>query len=298
MNRLKNDILSDLSKVQEYQFMSLCKLLSSEPFMLIFKDLWKADDLKSLFTLLKKFLPQLFKNFSQNTDLREKRLLQTSMSDILKAIKNIKEHLPDKLDSSNIELLNESGKDILYKLKSQGDIKGAIKNAELEYEERVIAISYIESIENSSKARTLFKMFLQNIASHNIWTLKSDELQKLFQIMSKYGLRNKNLMLKVLPNLSTMLEENLPLILKKGEAQMKHDEAYMKDVVNTESTQISNEEAQFRREVLSSYIELFRRYKDEFEVNDYNLSGLSRLSVPIFDSMSHENIMVKVYCNF
>ena len=168
MNRLKNDILSDLSKVQEYQFMSLCKLLSSEPFMLIFKDLWKADDLKSLFTLLKKFLPQLFKNFSQNTDLREKRLLQTSMSDILKAIKNIKEHLPDKLDSSNIELLNESGKDILYKLKSQGDIKGAIKNAELEYEERVIAISCIESIENSSKARTLFKMFLQNIASHNI----------------------------------------------------------------------------------------------------------------------------------
>jgi hypothetical protein len=122
--------------------------------------------------------------------------------------------------------------------------------------------------------------------------LRADQIQTLFTVMDKYDLRNKDVLLNILPNLSTMLEENLPLVLQKNLASKKLAELRGSAQKIEIPNEMENQERETRHLVFRSYKMLFEAFKEEFQKEELNLYGLSQMIVPIFDDLSFEDILV------
>lgn len=291
LDKLKNDLLVDPETIQEYQFLMLCKILASNPLSLVIKDHWSKEDVDKFVKTLK-FLPELFKRHSKLKDVSKKRYHEREFVDILKALNNLSERFGDLLEPTSAKMIKEMQTDLIKKLKMTTDHSNIFRNNESGYDDRMIMLKYIDSISNEYVKKAMYKEFISHIAENNVRTLRADHIQTLFTVMDKYDLRNKDVLLNILPNLSTMLEENLLLVLQKNLGSKKLAELRGSSKIDEEPNEMQDQERETRHLAFRSYKLLFETFKEEFLKEELNLYGLSQLIVPIFEELSFEDILV------
>lgn len=155
-------------------------------------------------------------------------------------------------------------------------------------------LTYIDMISNDSLKRTLFIDMIRFIGNHNVRTLKSDGIKNLFEIMEKHELRNKDVLLNILPNIPTVIDESMDTIVDRGIDEVnKRLTKYENYDFNAELENVRNEEERkIRKLILHSYQMLFRNFQDEFRKVEHNLSGLSKLVEPLFNELDSKTVVV------
>jgi hypothetical protein len=258
---------------------------------LVFKSKWSEEEVTKFLQTFK-FLPELFKRHSKANESSKKRQLERSFIDILKALNNLSDRFGDLLNPTDAKMIKEMQTDLIKKLKMTTHHSNIFRNNESGYDDRMIMLKYIDSISNEYVKKAMYKEFISHIAENNVRTLRADQIQTLFTVMDKYDLRNKDVLLNILPNLSTMLEENLPLVLQKNLASKKLAELRGSAQKIEIPNEMENQERETRHLVFRSYKMLFEAFKEEFQKEELNLYGLSQMIVPIFDDLSFEDILV------
>ena len=192
-------------------------------------------------------------------------------------------------NSPNLNLIND--KDIEYQYRSNIYRKN---NSQFIAEQTSSILTYIEMISNETLKKTLFIEIIRFIGKHNVRVLKSEGIKNLFEIMEKYELRNKDVLLNILPNIPTVIDESMETIVNRGvddvNRRLKKSEHY--DFSATLEGVRSEEERKIRNLILNSYQMLFRNFQDEFRKVEHNLSGLSKLVEPLFNEFDKETVVV------
>lgn len=155
-------------------------------------------------------------------------------------------------------------------------------------------LKYIEFMKDEELKKTYLTEMISFIGKHNVRTMRSEGIQNLLEIMDKYELYNKDVLMNLLPNIPTLLDENMQVIVNKGNKEItkrltdisKHN--FGKVLENYQS----DEEKRVRKLVLKSYQMLFKNYNEDFRKLEYNLNGLSRLIEPVFDELDNQTILV------
>ena len=102
---------------------------------------------------------------------------------------------------------------------------------------------------------------------------------------------NKETLLNILPNISTLVDENLDFILSKA---LYNHELIEDNLNNIHKTRISSEESRIRNLAIKCYQKLFQKFPNEFANYNFSLQSLSRLVTPIFDQLSQNTILVSI----
>lgn len=156
-------------------------------------------------------------------------------------------------------------------------------------------LKYIENLQNKEQKVALFKEIIHFIGKNNVRTMRSEGIQDLFEIMQKYDLRNKDVLLNLLPNIPTLVDENMQLIVSKGEEEIerKLDEFDDYDFSLIAKSTVTEEERRIRHLAIQSYLMLHQNFQEDFRKVEHNLNGLSKLIAPIFNELTDQQILVR-----
>lgn len=167
-------------------------------------------------------------------------------------------------------------------------------NAQFIAEQTSSILTYIDMISNETLKKSLFIEMIRFVGNHNVRTLKSDGIKNLFEIMEKYELRNKDILLNILPNIPTVIDESMETITSKGidEINKRLTKYENYDFNSGLEDAKSEEERKIRKLILHSYQMLFRNFQDEFRKVEHNLNGLSKLIEPLFNELDRNSVVV------
>jgi hypothetical protein len=124
-------------------------------------------------------------------------------------------------------------------------------------------LNVIEQMPDNALKIELFKKVVSFVGKNNLRTLKADGIKDLFLMMDKYELRNKEVLINILPNLSTLFEENIKNIAHQDldTLRQKMDNFYTRDIKSYEHIRenvFGEEDRQLRHLVLKNYILLYQ----------------------------------------
>lgn len=173
-------------------------------------------------------------------------------------------------------------------------------------------LNLIEQMPDTPIKIELFKKVISFVGKNNLRTLKADGIKDLFLMMDKYELRNKEVLINILPNLSTLFEENIKNIIHQDldTLRQKINNFYSRDVKNFEHIRenvFSEEDKNLRHLVLKNYILLYQNKGRKLKNNSIemypnlqnevsNFSSLSKMIAPIFEELEHGQILVSIKC--
>lgn len=156
-------------------------------------------------------------------------------------------------------------------------------------------LKFISLMPNENQKKFYLKEMISFIGQNNVRQLQPQGIIDLLEVMDKYELRNKQVLLNILPNLPTLIDESLKKVMTISTDELvdKIDNFYKNKSIYLYDTKESEQETKLRHLVFKQYELLFENFRQDFEQYPNNLEGFSLLIAPIFKDLSKPQLLVR-----
>ena len=191
---------------------------------------------------------------------------------------------------------------------SSKKFKGLIlstNNKQFKAENITQILRYVSLMPEKRQKISLLIRIIDFLAKNNSRSLRVEGVQNLLEIMEKYKLGNKDVLINILPTLPTLLDENINIISKmpfdilnqKVQGYYNYDNEYyqaLNEMLIKEREENGKDSTlSVIHLVLKTYLNLFSYFKEDLSKEKLMLSPFSKIIAHIFDDLNEKKILVR-----